>query len=839
MVNNALDNVENESTDALEKKWPSPKGVCECALVLVSIPNLTRAEIENLALKVLLFSNNRFAKLIDPRLYDKCLHKILYENRSNLNVLPIELIQSQASNFAELTLENAILNETQLNSIETLVRIDKSVYLKKAIQCALDVLHDTRLATITKDEFEIMKLKDGELYDKTLIENALKMQENATQSANLKRENKAYSYKDQLAEIELRKELEKKKVGNKSNAENITSIEQIRSQLTKKQQDSLDQQIQKEAKIRNNMKILDNLVNKATSIIIKLISGAKYDIKYYTVEIANRIINLIKSPLCSSYMFKLYLELGNKVFMSSLETTSFGNAIVYCSFRLSNSTLTLDAKWTAEPLETCFKRLLLKIKSDIMNRIAENNLDIAHSAFLLPFIHFCVSKIGSKMIDEATIEVIIGIISNYSLYRSKLQDEILQSKRKYEQKVSDNEKLYETIFENNEIIMKEIVSNFPVSEYISLLLKIINSIDSIRIQNEVNQTLKDIFLFTSKLDDENAKSNRYKIQLQFDEIIKNIVSPSYSVRETCLDCIFISKPSISFLDELTYKNLILRVWVACFDIEDSNKKKANEIWLINSLKTSETLCKQLTDDIISSIEHLRNSAAEALSAALTHHQNITKEILEILLNKYHQANKNVEPELDQFGRAVSSDEGIDNWEARCGVANSLVFLAELVPSDYVVDLYKFFVNHGLTDRNQIVKNKMLEGAIASLNKHGNSHKNELLSLFEAFLESTPKSAEYDSLRQNVVILMGTLAKHLDKDDPKIPPIIGKLVQALQTPSQQVQEAVANCLYPLMPSIKSQVHTYIDQLMNVLLTAQAYGERRGAAYGLAGMLKGMF
>ncbi len=75
----------------------------------------------------------------------------------------------------------------------------------------------------------------------------------------------------------------------------------------------------------------------------------------------------------------------------------------------------------------------------------------------------------------------------------------------------------------------------------------------------------------------------------------------------------------------------------------------------------------------------------------------------------------------------------------------------------------FFVNNGLNDRNDSVKIKMLEASIATLNKHGNSNKSELLSLFENFLETAPKSAEYDSVRQNVVLLMGTLAKHLDKE----------------------------------------------------------------------------
>lgn len=62
----------------------------------------------------------------------------------------------------------------------------------------------------------------------------------------------------------------------------------------------------------------------------------------------------------------------------------------------------------------------------------------------------------------------------------------------------------------------------------------------------------------------------------------------------------------------------------------------------------------------------------------------------------------------------------------------------------------------------------------------------LLPVFEEFLKNAPQDASYDSVRQSVVILMGSLAKHLDKNDPKVKPIVAKLITALSTPSQQVR-----------------------------------------------------
>ena len=105
----------------------------------------------------------------------------------------------------------------------------------------------------------------------------------------------------------------------------------------------------------------------------------------------------------------------------------------------------------------------------------------------------------------------------------------------------------------------------------------------------------------------------------------------------------------------------------------------------------------------------------------------------------------------------------------------------------------------------------------------------LMELFKTHLKTSKDNEALDATRHSAVILMGTLAQHLNKDDDEVSsqedsntmvtvnlqvePIVHLLLETLDTPSQTVQEAVAKCLPPLVACIKPQAAGTIDTLLD--------------------------
>ena len=108
------------------------------------------------------------------------------------------------------------------------------------------------------------------------------------------------------------------------------------------------------------------------------------------------------------------------------------------------------------------------------------------------------------------------------------------------------------------------------------------------------------------------------------------------------------------------------------------------------------------------------------------------------------------------------EPAIDHWEPRTGIAVAIAKIAPHFNDFMVTQAISFFVPKGLGDRVEAVRKEMLIAAIVTIDLHGKDSVGDLLPVFEDFLDTAPDDSSYDTVRQSVVILMGSLARHLDK-----------------------------------------------------------------------------
>jgi hypothetical protein len=181
----------------------------------------------------------------------------------------------------------------------------------------------------------------------------------------------------------------------------------------------------------------------------------------------------------------------------------------------------------------------------------------------------------------------------------------------------------------------------------------------------------------------------------------------------------------------------------------------------------------------------------------------------------------------------------DPWPTRVAIGHSFKHLA---PSFIQPEIEPFFIflikEEALGDREVDVRRAMLDAGTAVIDLHGALSLPGLISMFEAQLGTDSTTETQDQIQEAVVILFGRLGRHLDPSDSRMPALVKRIVEALKTPAEQVQIAVADCLAPLVNKMTSPVQNLIDRLLVDLAEAPKYAARRGAAYGLAGVIKGV-
>ncbi len=320
------------------------------------------------------------------------------------------------------------------------------------------------------------------------------------------------------------------------------------------------------------------------------------------------------------------------------------------------------------------------------------------------------------------------------------------------------------------------------------------------------------------------------VEAETDIIAKGTIVPDAAVRGAVLQ-------AISAELELSDREFYEEIWLACHDDNDEHIEVAREIWEENDLKVTPLSASQCIPYLDSKDPQLRRAASRAIAESISTHPTVFGEILRTLEASYTEYARARKPELDRYGMPLKKDMS-DPWEARHGIALAFKELAGLFPADQLVPFLTFLIERGpLGDTNTTVRDSMVDAATALALKQGKVQVEALMQLCEATLGVAASSQAQDLVQEAVVIMYGALAQHLPSGDDRVPQVVQRLIRTLSTPSESVQYAVAQCLPPLVRASSSQATQYLQQTLDETLHSKKYAARRGAAYGMAGIVKG--
>ncbi|KAL4190632.1 hypothetical protein AMTRI_Chr07g25710 [Amborella trichopoda] len=321
--------------------------------------------------------------------------------------------------------------------------------------------------------------------------------------------------------------------------------------------------------------------------------------------------------------------------------------------------------------------------------------------------------------------------------------------------------------------------------------------------------------------------NELCLGLKQDEVAQalcGVYAKDVHVRLACLNAVKCI-PSVVGRSLSQDVDVATSIWIALHDTEKLIAESAEDVWDRYGFDFGTNY-----SGLYRALSHVnysvRAAAAEALAAAIDENPETTQETLSNLFSLYIR-------DISTGGDSVDT-----RWIGRQGIALALHSAADVLRTKDLPVVMTFLISRALADSNMDVRGRMINAGIMIIDKHGKDNVALLFPIFENYLNKKASDEEkYDLVREGVVIFTGALAKHLSRDDPKVHTVVEKLLEVLNTPSEAVQRAVSDCLSPLMPSKQEDGQELVSRLLNHLMHSEKYGERRGAAFGLAGVTKG--
>ncbi|WFD44262.1 translational activator of GCN4 [Malassezia psittaci] len=557
------------------------------------------------------------------------------------------------------------------------------------------------------------------------------------------------------------------------------------AQRTKEQRALLDAQLEKEAEIRREINLArDHILNALRGVCS--LAESRADLNAYNYCLLRAVLDV----LFSSQAQRLGLSQEAAAALKSLSHSVEPRAEMIAT--LVRSLWLREADPALVPLDLALESkdtLELRVLYQLRLIIDQDPLQLGTASYLAPWLVSLVdvSQLrGDEAQDDAAIE------------RMHLVVEILAAQS-----------------------MCGAYDSFPRSEVLRALLRIINRfsmlahevVGALRAYGEaIARTTKGAGALAQQLLDASLSDERRE-------------------RDGALQCL-----APMDLTEYDFSPALL---LAMHAEDDSElQSTAQRIWEENAMEIPAGYATTLVAYLEHSHSYVQKMTPKAIGSACAMHPDTFASLRDALIMLYTTHYYSLDPEYDEMGMVIDATlNRKDPWTTRLGVAQTFTAIAPQFPAKDILPFFHFALHEpgALGERHEAVRSAMLDASIAIVDMHGKP----ILGALIAELESSLSNGN-DTVTEASVVLLGRAAQHLQSNDQHVRRIVDRLLDALQTPSELVQEAVSECLVPLVrfQAVQSDVPNIIDQLFTMMLHGEKYAMRRGAAYGIAGIVKGM-
>lgn len=700
---------------------------------------------------------------------------------------PHDLLQTSADEIFQILSHELSVTESSSNSYQaaceafvTLDFVNTEVAAPRIAQLLKEYLNVDELRSINSTSISIWRAPEGEL-----VTDVLNSKPKAAEDKNSK------DYETKKWEESLKKEIANKSKGPTK-------------KLTREEHAAIAEQLAKESKIRKEVTGTVSRFYRGFHIIRQLTAGNNKSIdvtqlRTWFLVAVNDLLEVLKVPVAN----ELFGEYGTATFIkaSNVVTSRLGalKEIIGVAVLKVNEIQGIPENFSDIPLTSMLSKVLFRIKI-----LADDFFDLVSFNYVLPLI--------TKVLE-------IG--RTVALKNSKKQ--VVTSEFSDEDPEEEHLSLAIGIISSQAFLNHEFIPRRQILELLISLMKIPTKA----------KMAKECFLTVCQ----QISVNVVHEDLTF--LMSNLVIPDTFVKSAILQGI---DSEFDLTDEMSYSD---EIWIAAHDNDDNVAEIATTIWEDNNFSlvanAPARLLKYVGDEDAGMRVIIAKSIVDAVSQLLESDPTIFDVTLENLITLFYEMEIPPPPELDKFGLAINNHAlQKDEWESRSTVALTLMNLSPLFTTeDNITKFFHFLVDREtLGDKEDLVAQELLDAGVEVVKQHGLNYVENLIPIFERCLSQEDKgSKKQDKIKELVIILYGSLGRHLNASDERLVTIVDRLLVTLDTPSEDVQYAVSECIAPLVKSIEPQLQDHLDNLFEKLWNGKKLAVRKGAAYGIAGLVKG--